>query len=166
MGVAMVNTWQLSPIQRRQLFTEGCILGSMSAAPNCVFVVVDREFGARLSELEGRGAIWVVHSELNRTVAQEIWRQNPSETHLVSVTVFKSFEGCSTEDSLINELDTIDLHHGQYSADPPYTVLEVIGTPLTEKIKVKMSHFGFDHFETRDSMFRAVRPLSSIPEIE
>jgi hypothetical protein len=45
---------------------------------------------------------------------------------------------------LLAELDTIDLHHGSYSADPPYTVLEVLGTPLTAKAKNELSAYGFN----------------------
>ena len=64
---------------------------------------------------------------------------------------------------LINELDTIDLHHGTYSANPPYTVLDVIGTAVTARLKAKLGEFGFDDFQETREGFRAVRPVPSDP---
>ena len=69
----------------------------------------------------------------------------------------------SPEDSLINELDTIDLHHGTYSTDPSFTVLEVIGAVMSERIKNGLSEFGFHEFQTTADRFRAVRPPPSAP---
>ena len=60
---------------------------------------------------------------------------------------------------LIDELDTIDLHRGVYSADPAFTVIEIIGTPLSEGIKIALSEYGFDEFKETTEGFRAVRPL-------
>jgi hypothetical protein len=37
-----------------------------------VFVVLDRKFGDRLSELPQTGAIWIVDAPLNRAAAQKI----------------------------------------------------------------------------------------------
>ena len=56
----------------------------------------------------------------------------------------------SSEDVLINELGAIDLHHGLYSANPPYTVLEVIGTGITARLKAELWDFGFDDFQETD----------------
>ena len=38
-------------------------------------------------------------------------------------------DSLSPEDILVSELDTIDLHHDSY------TILEVLGVPLSERIK-------------------------------
>lgn len=126
-----------------------------------VFVVLDREYGERLSELARSGPVWIVESPLNRATAQKVWVVHPSRSHLDGVTTFKTGDGCSPEDSLIHELDTIDLHHGTYSADTPYTVLEVIGAVLSERLKTELSQFGFDEFQATSQGFRAARPLPS-----
>jgi hypothetical protein len=126
-----------------------------------VFVVLDPEYGERLSELARTGPVWIVDTPLNRATAQKVWAVHPSRGHLDGVTTFKTGANCSAEDILINELDTIDLHHGTYSADPPYTVLEVIGTVLSERLKTELSHFGFDDFQATAEGFRAARPLRS-----
>ena len=87
-----------------------------------VFVVVDREYGERLSGIAPKEPVWIVDTPNNRAAAQKIWAADMKRGHLEGVTTFKVGEDCSREDALINELSTIDLHHGAYSADPPYTV--------------------------------------------
>jgi hypothetical protein len=74
------------------------------------------------------------------------------------VTTFKS-EASSPENALLDELDTVDLHHGSYSADPPYTVLEVIGASVTESVRAELGKYGFNEFCSTATGFRAVRPV-------
>jgi len=126
-----------------------------------VFVVVDREYGERLSDLARTDPVWIVDTPNNRAAAQKIWAVHANRSHLDGVTTFKTGDDCSREDTLINELDTIDLHHGTYSANPPYTVLEVIGVVMSERVKAELSEFGFDEFEATAEGFRATRPLPS-----
>ena len=124
-----------------------------------VFVVVDRNYGPHLAELAEIGPVWIVDTPANRTAAQQIWAAHPNRSHLEGVTTFKFPDGRSPEDILINELDTIDLHHGIYSANPPYTVIEVIGTKISDNVKSRFAEFGFDQFEPMPQGFRAIRPL-------
>src|SRR5450631_2624570 len=99
----------------------------MSTVPYSVSVVLDRSFGSRLSDLLATGPVWIVDSPVNRAVAENLWAQSPSRSHLEGATTFKAAEADSPEEMLIGNLGTIDLHHGFYSADPPYTVLEMQG---------------------------------------
>jgi hypothetical protein len=133
----------------------------MRNAPYGVFVVLDGEYGTRLSPLVVKGPILVSDTPINRAVAQSFWNAFPDRDHLDGITVFTSKNSVSTEESLLYEIDTIDMHHNAYSADPPYTVLEIIGTPLTAKIESELSRYGFDEFLATAEGFRAVRPLSS-----
>lgn len=126
--------------------------------PYRVFVVVDRDYGPRLAELSQAGPVWIVDTPANRTVAQQIWAADPDRSHLEGVTTFKFGESSSPEDILINELNTIELHHGACSADPPFTVLEVIGTAITARLRHELSQFGFDEFRETAQGFRALRP--------
>jgi hypothetical protein len=80
--------------------------------PHRVFVVLDREFGEQLMELNQSGPVWIVDTPTNRGVAEEIWGARPNSSHLEGITTFKVGNACSLEDSLISEMDTIDLHHG------------------------------------------------------
>jgi hypothetical protein len=127
--------------------------------PYRVFVVLDPAYGQRLDELAKNGPVWIVDTPANRSVAQQIWTAAPNRSHLEGVTTFKFPENSSSEDILINELDTIDLHHGIHSANPPYTVIEVIGAGVSDKVKEALSEFGFDHFEATSHGLRATRPL-------
>lgn len=133
----------------------------MSTAPYSVSVVLDRAFGTRLSELLALGPVWIVDSPVNRAVAKDLWAQFPTRNQLDGVTTFKASETDSPEEMLIENLDVIDLHHGFHSADPPYTVLEVIGAAFTARIEVALAGFGFDSFPITSDGFRAIRPLAA-----
>lgn len=126
-----------------------------------VFVVLDRNYGERVSDLTQAGPVWIVDTPLNRAAAQRFWADNPNSFDLDGVTTFKFGEDSSPEDVLIDEVDTIDLHHGVHSANPPYTVIEAIGASISEKLKSKLSQFGFNQFEITSQGFRAVRPMPS-----
>jgi len=124
-----------------------------------VFVVLDREYGERLTELAANGPVWIVETPTNRAVAQKIWTAYPNRSHLDGVTTFKTADASSPETALIEQLDTIDLHHGAYSANPPYTALEIIGTTISERTKAELSQFGFNQFQETVEGFRALRQL-------
>jgi hypothetical protein len=58
---------------------------------------------------------------------------------------------------------TIDLHHGTYSANLPYTVLDVIGTAITARLKAELGEYGFGNFQETARGFRAVRTVPDGP---
>ena len=130
----------------------------MVAAPYKVHVVVDRDFGERLAELEPNVPVWIVDTPSNKTVAQRLWNERNQKNHLTGITTFRDSVSSSPEDLLVSELDTIDLHHGCYSSDPPYTILEVLGVPLSERIKTELAEYGFNEFHSTAGGFSAVRP--------
>ena len=126
-----------------------------------VFVVLDRAYGDRLAELAQAGPVWIVDTPPNRAAAESFWAANPDRINLNGVTTFKFEVDSSPEQILINELDTIDLHHGMYSANPPYAVIQVIGASLGEALRSKLPELGFNEFETTNEGFRAVRSLKA-----
>jgi hypothetical protein len=75
------------------------------------------------------------------------------------VTVFKTSVDHDSAQVLIDEMQTIDMHHGVYSANPAYTVIRVIGCELGPEIREKFAAFGFDSFNRTPEGFIAVRPL-------
>jgi hypothetical protein len=135
------------------------MLSTMSRVPYSVSVVLDREFGPRLLELLDTGPVWAVDSPANRDSAQKLWLEFPERDHLDGVTVFKTVADCSPGQMLIDEMETIDMHHGVYSADPAYTVLRVFGCELQPEIRKTLAKFGFDSFSRIDDGFEATRPL-------
>jgi len=135
----------------------------MMKSPYKVYVIVDRQFGEKLALLPTGEPVWIVDTPINTMVVQRLWGQNQTKKHLVGITTFNDSTTASPEDLFLNQLDVVDLHHGQYSADPPYTILEGIGTTLTGKIKSALSDLGFIEFTFLPSGFSASRPL---PESE
>jgi hypothetical protein len=133
----------------------------MPKNPYCVFVVLEQEYGAGLLNLLPSGPIWAVNTSTNRVVAQDYWSEHPEISYLDGITVFDFANDASPEDTLVSELANIDLHHGIHSADPPYTILEIIGTNVTERIKQELGHYGFNRFDTTSAGFRAIRPLQA-----
>ena len=135
----------------------------MGNVPYKVYVVVDREFGEKLTELERRVPVWIVDTLSNKPVAQRSWNEHPDEDHLTGITTFNDLNSLSPEEMLLGHLDTIELHHGSYSADPPYTVIEVFGTQLTAKVKNVMSEYGFNEFHVTSTGFTASRSKALDP---
>jgi hypothetical protein len=132
-----------------------------SIDPYRVVIVLDREYGERLSQLVGQAPVWIVDTPTNRAEAQKIWAADSNRSHLDGVTTFKTKGDSSSEEALIDELDTIDEHHGIYSANPPYTIVEVVGLNISDRLRNKFSQFGFDQFESTSQGFWAMRPLPS-----
>jgi len=130
----------------------------MKEAPYKVYVVVDRAFGDRLHELRTSIPVWIVDTPLNRAAALRRSKEHSEETHLTGVTIFRDSEAMSPEELLLSEVETIDLHHGSYSSNPSYEVVEVLGTPLTERIKAVLSEYGLTQFRSNASGFSALRP--------
>jgi hypothetical protein len=133
----------------------------MVASPYKVYVIVDRRFGERLNELERGAPVWIVDSPHNMPVVKLLWQSRPNESHLNGITSFVDSESSSPEKLFLGELDMIDLHHGTHSADPPYTVLQVFGTPLTTRIKEELAKYGFHEFQNNVVGFVAKRQESS-----
>jgi hypothetical protein len=130
------------------------------SVPYKVYVVVDREFGERLTALGPGVPVWIVDTPINSAVAQRLWKERPNDNHLSGITTFRDWDSSTPEDLFVSELDMIDLHHGSHSSDPPYTTLEVLGTPLTERIKAALSEYGFTEFRGSSEGFLATRQTS------
>ena len=57
--------------------------------PYAVAVVLDLEFGDRLSELAARLPVWIVDTPANRRAAQKHWGEHPGLSDTEGVTTFK-----------------------------------------------------------------------------
>jgi len=130
----------------------------MAAVPYKVYVVVDREFGEKLGGIEQGAPVWVVDTPANKAVVQRSWNEHPNEDHLTGITTFNDLSSLSPEQMLLGKLDAIELHHGSYSADPPYSVIEVFGTQLTANAKKVLSEYGFSVFQVTAAGFTASSP--------
>lgn len=133
----------------------------MNLEPYSVSIVLDRNYGQLLRGLIESGPVWIVESPANRESSQQLWEVSPPRTHLDGITLFKAAETRSPEEMLVGWMDTIELHHGVYSVDPPCTAIRVIGTTLTPHLLEVLGTFGFDSFMPTDEGFRAVRSLAA-----
>lgn len=119
-----------------------------------LYAIFDLTFGERLRLIDS-DPVWIVKGPVNEPIIRSIWATHPER----DLTGFTYNEKATPEDSFLAELDMIDLHHGPYSADPPYTVIEVIGARLNENSKSALSELGFESFEENDHGFTASRSL-------
>ncbi len=121
-----------------------------------IYVVLDPNFGERLRTLKGH-AVWITLSPRNEPTIRSVWKENPQADQFNGVTSFAFYEDLSSERQLLEEIDTIDLHHGPYSTKSPYTLLEVIGAQPTREIEDKLAEIGFSGFTRTAEGFVAHR---------
>ena len=138
----------------------------MNKEPYSVSIVLDRSYGSRMRELIRAGPVWGVESPANREFTQQLWTESPTDSHLEGVTLFRASENRAPEQMLIDWMDTIDLHHGVYSANPPYTAIRVVGSMLTPEAREVLGTFGFNSFTETDEGFYAVRPVPASLEVD
>jgi hypothetical protein len=137
--------------------------------PYRVVVVVDRNFGERLATLSPGVAVWIVDTPANTPAARRLWKERPESSHLTGITTYngqkKGGIDASPEENVLNQLSSIDLHHGPYSTKRPYVQLEVIGTPLSDKLKIALAEYGFREFSTTSEGFLTTREDPGRPQI-
>jgi hypothetical protein len=129
----------------------------MSDRESKVTLVLDPDYGDKLPSLAAVGHVWIIDTPANRAAASAYWAQHPNHQIESGITTFKSSGNESRLENCLNILETIDLHHKQYSSSPPYSVLEIIGLSLTNEVKSSIEDLGFGTFETTVEGFRATR---------
>jgi len=129
----------------------------MGGEHSTVYVIVDPNFGERLVSLPEGVPVWIVDTPVNSQVAHRLWKERPRASQHAGITTYRVPADTSPEENLINELGTIDLHHGPHSAGSPYMQLEVIGTSLSERIESELAEYRFREFHLTPDGFRSVR---------
>ncbi len=129
----------------------------MAERVNKVTLVLEPEYGGKLAALASISHVWVVDTPANRAAASEYWAQRLRQKGKSGITTFKFSEGASRLETCLGILATVDLHHGTYSSNPLYSELEVIGVPLSAKVKSAIRDLGFGRFERTAEGFHATR---------
>ncbi len=125
-------------------------------SPYRVHVVVDPAFGQRLADLPADEPVWIVASPTNNPVVRQLWQERPTKSHHDGITLFQPHG--SPDDAFLGQLGSVDLHHGEYSAQPPYSLVEVIGCPPSEEVCSALAELGFSVIDTSSEGFSAQRP--------
>lgn len=127
--------------------------------PHGVAVVVDPAYGDKLLDLAARLHVWIIDTPVNKAAAQVLWGQDGRVHSLDNgVTTFSAFRVDRPEETVASILETIDLHHGEYSHSPPWSVLEVYGASPSPFLAAALADYGFtDIISPTSGGFKASR---------
>ena len=126
----------------------------MAERINKVILVLDRNYGEELSHRAAESHVWLIDSVANRGAASDYRALHGGSK---DVTTFTAADDDSPSETCLKVLDQIDLHHGEYSSNPPYSVLEVVGTGFSGPVKVAVEKLGFSRVEPTVNGFKASR---------
>ncbi|MEH2513111.1 hypothetical protein V1291_004465 [Nitrobacteraceae bacterium AZCC 1564] len=122
-----------------------------------VLVIVDPAFGEKLLSIPAGRPVWITMSPENEPFVRAIWNTRETSNHLTGITGFNFSANASPEITFLDELDTIDLHHGPYSSSSSYTEIAAIGVRLTADIRAALAEHGFTDFTETEDGFTAKR---------
>jgi hypothetical protein len=127
-----------------------------------VLVILDPNYGERLRQVWPGRPVWIAMSPINEPAVRSLWASHPDGNHLTGLTGFQFDKDNLPEDSLLQNLDMIDLHHGLHSSKEPYTVLEVSGARLTMNVREALSKLGFENFVEHTDGFTTRRSMEEV----
>jgi hypothetical protein len=131
-----------------------------TSKPYRIAVVLDPDYGDRLIALSEQMPVWIVDTPTNRTAVEVLWtKSNEKHSAELGVTAFKVPTASLPEDDFLEILKDVDLHYGEYSHDPPYTVLEVMGVQISNRVREALRQLGFYKFEAIPDGFIACREI-------
>jgi hypothetical protein len=119
----------------------------MSHACSRVHLIVDADYGERLRGLPLEEDSWVADTSTNQPVIKSIWAARAVGERMADITSFRVAPDKRPEDWLLDILDAVESHHGEHSQSPPYSVLRVVGTPLSQRLRRELGECGFVRFE-------------------
>jgi hypothetical protein len=128
-----------------------------------VVLVIDPAFGDPLREIAARHDTWVVPSESNKAVVEEMWAAKAAGDAIPSLTLWSVPMPAITEDQWLAMLDEIELHHGDYSSDPPMDTLSVYGTAVTPAITAALREYEYTSVKATKFGFLAFKSNATVP---
>ena len=121
-----------------------------------VSIVLDPAFGEMLLELASKSHVWVIDTPTNRLVTEEYWAR-PCDRKEWSITTFRINEDNDECEVCLGILDTVDLHHGEYSSVSPYETIAIFGCDSKPGLRSALQALGFTRFEETVGGFRATK---------
>ncbi len=125
--------------------------------PYRIHIIMDPAYGERIRSLPPDEPAWIVDSGINRPVIRSLWQERRGMYSIEGVTSFSFDPDAQPEDWLITELPVIDMHHGEFAHDPPWSILNIVGVRWSERIQQELSGFGFDRWEVTSEGFVTTR---------
>jgi hypothetical protein len=125
-----------------------------------VAIVVDPEFGFRLAELAVRMPVWVIDTPANRSATERIWAAATRPTAEGGVTIFRADLSEPPDERVVAILSDVELHHGEYSHDPPLNALEIHGVALTRTLRAALAEMGFSSTESGEVVLASAAPAA------
>lgn len=116
-----------------------------------VAIVVDPDFGDRLSSLADQMPVWIADTPPNRTMAESSRKRGNSK-----ITTFRVVDDDVAEWCRITLPQVLE-HHGEYSQFPPIVSVEVFGTRAVPSLRDAFSRHGFTISSKRPDGFIATR---------
>lgn len=113
----------------------------MSARTYTVGVILDPEAGDSIRDIAARQPVWVSPSPANNPVVERMRSEVPGSFE--EVTLWSASIAPQSETEWRSVVGDIDLHHGEYSHDPPVSVIEVFGPDPSPAAQAAFSSFGF-----------------------
>jgi hypothetical protein len=129
----------------------------MISGPYTVTIVVDREFGDLLAELSRDMHVWVCDTPSNRAAAERIWGDHPRYDLESGVTTFTFRDEALAAEMVVAVLGDVDLHHGEYSHEPPWSVIKVVGCASDSDLVAAFASYGAALVTTDPAAFEARR---------
>lgn len=158
-GEAAAVTATLDHILREHHLEDSvCVLPQdQSSSGGTVVLVLDTAFGDRLWQVAWRHDTWVVPSDINRLVVEEMWRERADRTGEPSLTMWSARTTAVTEGDWLAILETIEIHHGAFACEPPVGILSVYGAALTSAVATALEAYEYDLVRPTRTGFLALK---------
>jgi len=102
--------------------------------------------------------VWVVNRGDNRATVEALWKTSPTDDLESGTTLFSSPPTLETREDWLSLLGVIELHHGEYSHEPPVDELEVIGASVSAPVGSALSEYGYLEVSPTEDGFVARKP--------
>lgn len=119
-------------------------------------MVLDPEAGDRIREIAARQPVWVSPSVSNNSAVERIRSEDADISK--SITLWSIARQTQSEEDWRSVVYDVDLHHGEYSHDPPVSVIEVFGPAPSRDAEAAFSSFGFTSISRSPFGFTARKP--------
>jgi hypothetical protein len=108
-----------------------------------VAIVLDPDFGERISEVGQRMAVWLTPSAENRDAAVRLRKLLENDPDAPVVSMWSEPRTGASEKEWLGILQTIEMHHGEYAAERPVTELHIFGGSPEPHVVAALHAFGY-----------------------